>query len=282
MHTYTALTCRTDRATLDLLSALGQSLPITGILDEGDAITLYFDTGALTPDVEATIREWIPIGVPADIERSNIDEQNWNAAFEQSLEPVRVAPNLVITQSWHPVEPHGPDDLIVVIDPKMAFGTGHHESTRLICLLLSRLNLVGLRVLDIGTGTGVLSIVACKRGAAYVEAIDNNEWAVENATENITVNRCTGIDVRLGDVTAVTESDFDIILANIHRNVIMELLPTMAEKLARRPGASVLTSGILIDDYSSLVDAARMSGLHPVEEETENEWIATRFERIPR
>jgi len=279
MRAYTALTCSSDRATLDLLSALGESLPITGILDEGESITYYFDEGGLTPEVETTIREWIPRSAIVHIETSRVEEQNWNAEFEGSLEPVRISPNLVITQSWHPMASSSPDDLVVVIDPKMSFGTGHHESTRLIARLLSQRPLDGRRVLDIGTGTGVLAIIAWKRRSGYVLAIDNNEWSVQNALENATLNAATGVVVMQGELADVQASDFDVILANIHRNVIIELLPAMAAKLSMRADSSLLTSGVLIEDYDSLVDAARASGLHPVEEEREHEWIATRFQR---
>lgn len=279
MSTYSALTCRGNRDALETLAALGESLPITGILDEGDCITYYFDDGVLTPAIIESISSWIPRGSDVQIETTSVEEQNWNAEFEKSLEPVRVGPDLVITQSWNSALVAGPNDLVITIDPKMSFGTGHHESTRLIATLLRRLELSSRRVLDIGTGTGLLAIVAAKMGAGYVEAIDNNEWAVENTHENVLLNGANDVIVRLGELADVVATDFDVILANIHRNVIMELLPRMYEKLSTRPDASLLTSGVLIEDYDSLVEAAANIGLEPIEDERENEWIATRFVR---
>lgn len=279
MSNYSALTCQGDRQILDTLTALGESLPITGILDDGDSITYYFDEGELTPEIVESIRSWIPSGSDVRIEASNVEEQNWNAEFEKSLAPVRIGPDLIITQSWNPVAPDTPDDMVIVIDPKMSFGTGHHESTRLISRLLRRLDLSDRRVLDIGTGTGLLAIIALKMGAGHIEAIDNNEWAVQNARENILLNNADHVVVDLGELSDVASGDFDVILANIHRNVIIELLPRIIMKLSARPDSSLLTSGVLIEDCNSLVDAAAAVGLRPVEEARENEWIASRFVR---
>ncbi len=279
MRHYDALTCVADRETLDLLSAIGEGLPITGIVDNDMSLTYYFDEGVLSEAIVDEIRGWVPEGREAEFLREEVEEQNWNAEFEMSLAPVRVAEDLVITQSWNPVEPASDRDLVVVIDPKMSFGTGHHESTRLIARLMSGLDLVARRVLDVGTGTGVLAIVAAKRGASYVEAVDNNEWASNNARENILLNDSPDVVVLQGELSDVKSDEFDVILANIHRNVIIELLPEMVERLTDSPDASILTSGVLVVDYESLVSEVARFGLHPAEEVRENEWIATRFVR---
>lgn len=279
MRHYDALTCHADRETLDLLSAIGESLPITGIVDNDTSLTYYFDEGILSEAIVEEVRQWLPSGKVAEFTREEVEEQNWNAEFEESLTPVRVADDLIITQSWNPVVPQSDRDLVVVIDPKMSFGTGHHESTRLIARLMSGLSMAGKRVLDIGTGTGVLAIVAARRGAAYVEAIDNNEWASENAKENMLLNDSPDVIVLQGELSDVQGDEFDVILANIHRNVIMELLPGMIERLADSPEASILTSGVLVVDYDSLVEEAAHYGLHPAEECRENEWISSRFVR---
>lgn len=276
MKQYDALTCYADRDTLDIITAVGGILPITGMM-EGDAgVTLYFEEGAFDDTVIDTIRSWAP-GAEIEFERTAIEEQNWNAEFERSLAPVRLTDTLVITQSWNPVEEDG---MVIVIDPKMSFGTGHHESTRLIATLMTRVELAGRRVLDVGTGTGVLAIIAARYGAERVVAVDNNEWAVENARENVLMNDVPGIEIVEGELADIEESGFDVILANIHRNVIIELLPTMRRMLRAAPDAAVLTSGVLIADYESLVEAAAEHGLAPADEARENEWIATVFRLV--
>ena len=277
MKNYDALTCYADRETLDLLIAVGGTLPITGIVDNDMSITLYFDEGVFNDDITETLRAWVPEGKEAEFERGLVEEQNWNAEFEQSLQPVRLTERLVITQSWNPVEPEHEEDLVVTIDPKMSFGTGHHESTRLIARLMTRIDFKGKRVLDIGTGTGVLAIIARKYGAAHILAVDNNEWAVENTRENIALNDTPDIIVNFGELSDVEENDFDIILANIHRNIIIELLPEMVKKLRPSPESAILTSGVLIADYDTLLEAAIPHHLAPADEERENEWIASQF-----
>jgi ribosomal protein L11 methyltransferase len=274
---YSALTCHADRDTLDLLTAVSGTLPITGIVDNDASVTLYFDEGAYNEEILESLRSWVPDGADVEFELGSVEEQNWNAEFESSLQPVRLTENLVITQSWNPVTPSGPDDLVVTIDPKMSFGTGHHESTRLIARLMTGIDFHGKRVLDIGTGTGVLAIIAARYGAAHVVAIDNNEWAVENTRENIAMNDAPDIIVMPGELADVAENDFDIILANIHRNIIIELLPEMVRRLRRSDDARILTSGVLIADYESLAAAAAEVGLYAAREERENEWVASEF-----
>ncbi|HVZ40461.1 MAG TPA: 50S ribosomal protein L11 methyltransferase [Candidatus Kapabacteria bacterium] len=277
MKQYDALTCHADRSTLDLITAVSELLEITGIVDNEASVTLYFEEGKLTEETMNTIRSWVPEGVDAEFERGRVEEQNWNAEFEASLEPVRLTDTLVITQSWNPVEPASPDDLVVTIDPKMSFGTGHHESTRLIARLMTRVPFAARRVLDVGTGTGVLAIIAARKGAERVVAVDNNEWAVQNTRENIALNGVPEIVVIHGELADVDEGDFDVVLANIHRNVIIELLPLMRSRMTDRGNAVLLTSGVLFEDYDSLVTAAEEHGLVPLDEERENEWIATTF-----
>jgi ribosomal protein L11 methyltransferase len=277
MKQYDALTCHADRETLDLLTAVSSTLPITGVVDNDMNVTLYFDEGVYDERFLDDIRSWLPEGAVVEFELGSVEEQNWNAEFEQSLQPVRLTERLVITQSWNPVEPESADDLVVTIDPKMSFGTGHHESTRLIATLMTRVEFGGKRVLDVGTGTGVLAIIASKYGAARIVAIDNNEWAIENTRENIALNGTGEIEVHHCELDGIDEGEFDIILANIHRNIIIELFPAMVAKL--RPGATarLLTSGVLIADYEGLLEAASENGLEPIDEERENEWVATTF-----
>ena len=277
MKHYDALTCHADRETLDLLTAVSSTLPITGVVDNDMSVTLYFDEGIYNEGFLDDLRSWLPEGSAVEFELGTVEEQNWNAEFEQSLQPVRLTERLVITQSWNPIEPESADDLVVTIDPKMSFGTGHHESTRLIATLMTRLDFGGRRVLDVGTGTGVLAIIASKYGAGEIVAIDNNEWAVENTRENIALNGTDEIIVRHCELDAVEEGEFDIILANIHRNIIIELFPAMVAKLRSDGGSRLLTSGVLIADYDGLLEAAAQSGLEPIDEQRENEWVATTF-----
>ncbi|MCC7439797.1 MAG: 50S ribosomal protein L11 methyltransferase [Armatimonadetes bacterium] len=276
MKQYDALTCYANRETLELLLAVSSTLKITGTLDEDTRITLYFQEGGATPQAIQALQSWLPEGAALRIETTSVEEQNWNAEFEASLQPVRIGSGLIITQSWQPEEA---DEGVmqVVIDPKMSFGTGHHESTRLISQLLMNLDPAGKRVLDIGTGTGVLAIVAALRGAAQTIAFDNNEWAVANTLENVALNGVANqIDVRQCELEGIAEGEFDIILANLHRNIIIQLLPGIVQRMGKQ-SPLLLTSGVLIEDYQSLLDEAANHGLAPIDEARENEWVATVF-----
>ena len=276
MKRYPALLCSADRDSLDMLIARSSMLPTTGILDNDYDLVLYFNEGELSDEIVEQIRSWLPVG--SHVERSEVEEQNWNAEFEKSLEPIAISDRLTISQSWNDA-PAVEGAMVVVIDPKMSFGTGHHESTRLIARLQIDLEMTGKRVLDIGTGTGVLAIIAALSGASVVVAFDNNEWAVENTRENIALNNVEGrIDVIEGELSDVTKTGFDIVLANLHRNLIIELLPEIAARIAA-PAGTLLTSGVLIVDYDGLIEAAAEVGLAPVAEERENDWVATRWER---
>ncbi len=285
MKQYDALFCTSDPSTLEILAAASSGLPITGLLDNGSSIVLYFNEGEFQERFIDDLRTWIPEGELVSFELGTVEEQNWNAEFEQSLNPIALGDDLIITQSWNPVE--APESaLVITIDPKMSFGTGHHESTRLIAQLMLELDFTGKSVLDIGTGTGVLAILAAKKGAGRIVAFDNNEWAVENTRENLASND-TDNDVQLflgelGDLDKETGTDtdgFDIILANLHRNLIMELLPDIVHHFSKTPTPYLLTSGVLYQDYEGLCEAAAAHGLKPVSERRENEWISTIFGR---
>ena len=113
--------------------------------------------------------------------RGEVAEQNWNAEFEASLRPVAITENVIVAQSWNRDEVADSDSIVVTIDPKMSFGTGHHETTRLVTRLMENVGLRDRKILDAGTGTGILSIIAIKMGAKSAIAFDNNEWAEENA-----------------------------------------------------------------------------------------------------
>jgi ribosomal protein L11 methyltransferase len=204
-----------------------------------------------------------------------VEEQNWNEEFERSLEPVRIDDTLTIRQSWSDADAAS-EELVITIDPKMSFGTGHHESTRLIARLLHRESLDGKRVLDIGTGTGILAILAVKMGASPVVAIDNNEWAVANARENLKLNGAGDrVELRLAQLEDLEPSQWDCVVANLHTNLITHLLPELSKRL--RMDGCILTSGVVEDDYERLLRAARDCGLECDVEERENEWVASRF-----
>ena len=166
-----------------------------------------------------------------------IEQVNWNAEWERSFQPVIVEDFCAIRASFH----SHIDTVLheIVITPKMSFGTGHHATTYQVIQLMQDINFVGKSVLDFGTGTGVLAILAEKLGAKEVLAIDNDEWSINNASENIETNKCLKIELTRADHIA-SDRQFDIILANINKHVILENLPPIAKQLL--PGGVLIVS----------------------------------------
>ncbi len=183
----------------------------------------------------------------------SIETQNWNAQWESNFEVVEVGDQILIRAPFH-----SPDERFateVVIMPKMSFGTGHHATTYLMSQKISTLNLQGKRGLDMGSGTGVLSIVAVKYGAASVDAIDIDEWADENCRENIVVNGVERqVTPMLGDASLLKGRSYDFILANINRNILLADMARYVETLSA--GGELLLSGFFVEDIPMLREAA--------------------------
>jgi ribosomal protein L11 methyltransferase len=201
-----------------------------------------------------------------------IHDQNWNEAWEKSIQPIKVTERIVIAPTWQPYTPL-PGELLLTIDPKMSFGTGYHETTRLVLKLMEKHLVPGVTLLDVGTGTGVLAIAAIKLGAASAVGIDTDEWSYENAHENIRLNNVeTAVQILQGDLASVPPRQFGMIVANIQRNVIAPLLPDLTARLL--PGGMLLLSGLLLSDREILEGCFRLAGLSVVEGLRENEWLA--------
>jgi ribosomal protein L11 methyltransferase len=210
---------------------------------------------------------------------TEVARENWNLKWEQSIQPVRVTRKIVITPSWHSANVTESDEEIrIIIDPKMSFGTGHHETTRIMLRLMEKFIKKENSVLDIGTGTGILAIAAAKLGASRVIGIDIDEWSFTNAIENVRLNAVENIvEIRTGSAEEISESSFDIILANIHRSTILELLPFIIQKVKKE--SYILLSGILRDEVPLMQDALQKFSYLAHTTEAENEWvgIAARF-----
>ncbi len=210
----------------------------------------------------------------------SIETQNWNAQWESNFERVEVGERLLIRAPFHDADPTF--ELEVVIMPKMSFGTGHHSTTHLMAEwamdIMSETSMKGAQVLDMGSGTGVLSIVAAKCGAGGVDAVDIDEWADENCRENIVVNGVEKIvNPMLGDFTRVEGECYDLILANINRNILLANMSRFASSL--NDGGVLLVSGFLEQDIESLRQGALQHGLRSISERLRDGWVAMRIER---
>ena len=204
----------------------------------------------------------LPFDTSVTVKCETVEGRDWNQEWEKNyFKPITVDGKCVIHSSFHTDIPSMPYD--IVIDPKMAFGTGHHQTTTLIIRRLLELPLEGRSVIDMGTGTGILAILAAMRGAGPVTAIGIDEFAHVNAVENVSLNHHPEINVVLGDASALAGVEpVDLFLANINRNIIVGDLQVYASRL--KEGGTMLLSGFYEDDIAIVLDEARKHGLEYV------------------
>ena len=213
-------------------------------------------------------------GCTVTFEYNTIPDQDWNAAWEKEHQPVMVDDFCWIYAPFHNSNPDA--EYNILIEPKMSFGTAHHPTTYLMLKMLYSEALEGKRVLDMGSGTGVLSIFAEKRGAASVEAIDNDEWAYKNAVENIENNGCKAITPLLGDAALLThDKRFDVVVANINRNILLRDMSCYTAVLAE--GGTLLLSGFYEHDIPTIRVKAEELGLAFDHYLIREDWVAVRF-----
>ena len=204
---------------------------------------------------------------------TQIDSKNWNEEWEKNyFEPIVIGEDCVIHSSFHKNVPHAKYD--IVIDPKMAFGTGHHETTSLVIGQLLKMNLEDKTLLDMGCGTAVLAILAAMRGAKDIVAIDIDTWCTENSIENIAINNIKGIEVQLGGAELLSGLHFDIVLANINRNILLADMEKYAACLSA--GGELYMSGFYVEDIPVIEAEANRNGLKLVEFKQKNNWVVVK------
>ncbi len=275
---YIQLEVAADPRLFEELVGIMAQMGFSGFWEEGSSLRCYIRSDRWIPadltDLQGLadgIAEAHAAGRPL-ITLTTIPARDWNAEWEASLRPLRVTDRIVITPSRHAYVPRA-GDIVIRIDPKMSFGTGHHETTRLILRLLERRLGKGMRVLDVGTGSGVLAIASIKLGAAGAVALDIDEWACENAVENASLNGVRDkITVIRGEMSAIGPNQFDLIAANIQRNVIESLLSQMSLRLA--PHGSLLLSGLLLSDEMPMHAALSAARFTIDASMREHEWLA--------
>lgn len=203
-------------------------------------------------------------------------ERNWNEEWERNFSPIRIGNRLLIRADFHEADPSVEQELIIT--PKMAFGTGHHATTYMMCELIFEQSMDGLRVLDYGSGTGVLAILAKRLGAGDVDAVDIEPPSAESTAENAQTNGVELHNVVLGELKDVPlEYPYDLILANINRNVILDTSAALYQRL--KPGGTILFSGILAQDEQLLVSRLVELGFAHQETRSREDWRAFVFTR---
>ncbi|MDQ2753651.1 MAG: 50S ribosomal protein L11 methyltransferase [Bacteroidota bacterium] len=204
----------------------------------------------------------------------DVPQQNWNAVWESHFEPVLISDFVAVRAHFH--SPVSTVQHEIIITPKMSFGTGHHATTTMMIEQMQKINCKNKAVLDFGTGTGILSILAEKLGAASVLAIDNDEWSINNSKENIAQNKCSKIKVEQRNDAKIGQS-FDVIVANINRNVILYNLSFLSSQLNKK--GWLLLSGLLAEDEEMICAEATRYELKHENTRHLQQWISLLFRR---
>jgi ribosomal protein L11 methyltransferase len=253
-----------DAAESDLLVGLLAGIGFDGFREEEESLYACINSEFFDKN---TVLQTLPEGTPEPVIRE-VREENWNALWESSFEPVVIPGRLSVRAAFH--QPVQDVDREIIITPKMSFGTGHHATTSLMLEEMLDVRFEETQVLDFGTGTGVLAILAEQLGATSVNAIDNDPWSIENARENAMVNQCSRIELSLSDQLPENQT-FDVILANINRNVILANAVKLGE-LLHQDGILML-SGLLLEDRADIESAFRDRFASPPRFRDKNGWM---------
>lgn len=262
--------CEPDLTTAsDMLSAFLGEIGFESFVFENNVLTAYVRSEAFSSEAFAEVLDQLPLPqITLSAETEEIEGRDWNHEWEKNyFQPIVVADRCVIHSTFHTDYPKCEYD--IVIDPKMAFGTGHHATTSQIIAQLLELDLIGKAVVDMGTGTGILAILAAMRGAAPVVAIEIDPAAEVNARENMVLNHQAQIDLRLGDATMLEGCRADLFIANINRNIILNDLEAYAATLNR--DAIMILSGFYESDIPMLEARAAAFGLEYVRHTTQGD-----------
>ncbi len=209
-----------------------------------------------------------------DFSHKIVEQKNWNEVWEKNyFKPIIVDNKCIIKSSFHNIEHNCKYE--IVINPKMSFGTGHHETSYLVIKYILSTDFKNKTVLDMGCGTGILSILASMCGAKKVCAIDIDEWAYNNSLENITLNNISNIEVKQGDRTLIKDENFDIILANINRNILLNDINYYSKCLNKN--GLLIMSGFYSNDLNIIENEANKNELKLIDKKEKNNWIAVKF-----
>jgi len=252
------------------------NLGASGLEEGNDFFYVYFHQSSWSAKkleiLRGLIEPFIADADAIDIRFEAVPDQNWNESWKENFKTLRVSERIIIYPEWETYQPQK-DEYAIIISPKMAFGTGHHETTRMVLLLMEKYCQPGMRYLDAGTGSGILALLAAKMGASAIVAFDNDPVAMENCRENFDLNKID-IPAQLftGTLDQIHEQRFDLITANIERNVLMEMASDLHRLIL--PGGLAILSGLLDRDAGKVAALHRAKGWNLIEEMHDKEWMA--------
>ena len=258
----------TSESEAEVLIALLSDIGFDSFQEEAGVLQAYIEENKLDEELLRSILSERQLSYSLE----KIESKNWNEEWEKNFQPVTIDNFCSIRAAFH--EPNKLTQHEIIITPKMSFGTGHHATTYLMLDQMRDMQFENVSVLDFGTGTGILAIMAEKLGAEQILAIDIDEWSIFNATENIAANNCRKVQLVQADNIPPNKS-FKIMLANINRNVILENLPGMCKTLAAN--GEILLSGLMVADFEQVHALADKLGLYLQRKGEKSGWIALRY-----
>jgi len=269
----------------DLIVGPLAALGFEGFLQDDGELSAYVHESKWDRTCEVRLRHYLRNfsrefpRLKLHVSRSLVRQQDWNRTWERSIGIVEAAPGIVIKPSWRNLRARDKGKIVLRIDPKMSFGTGHHETTRLCLRLLREYIRPGMSVLDFGSGTGILATASIKLGARRALAIDHDAWTIPNIKENLKRNRIEKrVRVILGSAASIPSISFDLVVANIDLPTITEVHPHFIKRLSK--GGILILSGLLTTDLLPLHKLISHKGLSPLDIAEENEWAALALVRI--
>ncbi|EIJ39656.1 50S ribosomal protein L11 methyltransferase [Galbibacter orientalis] len=254
-----------------LIAELGYA-GFESFVENEEGVVAYIQKGEWKPEILEDIQILESDLFEITFDFKEIEQQNWNAEWEKNFHPIEVDGLCTVRAPFHE-KPTTKYD--IVIEPKMSFGTGHHETTHMMIQFLLKNDLKDKKVLDMGCGTGVLAILAEKEGAIDLDAIDIDNWCYLNSLENVERNNCKHIKVLEGDASLLEGNKYDVIIANINRNILLADIPTYVNCL--NEGGTLLLSGFYKDDIPQIQERCEEFSLKFIENLEKNHWVAVKF-----
>lgn len=282
MKKYQRIELSTSPFPLDLLSGLMWDFNPDGIEEEEEKLIIYSSHGKEieVKEIEQLLIKLKDSGLINSFEYKSelLPTKNWNREWEQSLNIIKVTENITIKPTFRDYEPK-PDEIVILIDPKMSFGTGEHQTTKMIIRLLEKYVRKGMSVLDAGTGTGILAITAVKLGADIAIGFDNDELCLINGLENVELNSLQDkVEIRLAEISDIDLFDFDLVIANIQKNVLNNIAESLHQRL--KTDGLLMLSGLLTSDEEDIYMKYQSLGFGFVEKLKMDEWIGLVYKKL--
>lgn len=266
-----------QEATKDVLAALTAELGFESFVDADSGTIGYIQSANFDETALKQMIQEFPLDAEINYKWEEIEGKDWNEEWEKNyFQPLIIDNRCVIKSSFHEVDQKF--EYEIVIDPRMAFGTGHHQTTELMIRAILEEDFTGKSLLDMGCGTAILAILASMRGADPIVAIDIDHWAYDNAIENLKLNNIQNIDVQIGGAELLGNQCFDVILANINRNILLNDIHQYASVLNR--GGMLFMSGFYTEDIPFIETECTKHGLNLVRYQQKDNWTAVKFEKL--